>query len=91
MSYGFCAPCPDDGSEYVSRAEETRRFFTALRERNAAQEEALAARAAAAGRSAAQQRGHEWAEAQAHSWRRPRSRAWSRAVRAQVRPIHRGP
>ena len=65
MSYGFCAPCPDDGSEYVSRAEETRQFFAALRERNAAQEEALAARAAAAGRSAAQQRDHEWAEAQA--------------------------
>ena len=65
MSYGFCAPCPDDGSEYVSRAEETRQFFTALRERNAAQEEALAARAAAAGRSVAAQRDHEWAEAQA--------------------------
>ena len=65
MSYGFCAPCPDDGSEYVSRAEETRQFFTALRSRNAAQEEALAARAAAAGRSPEAQRAHEWAEAQA--------------------------
>ena len=65
MSYGFCAPCPDDGREYVSRAEETRQFFTALRERSAAQEEALAARAAAAGRSTEAQRAHEWAEAQA--------------------------
>ena len=65
MSYGFCAPCPDDGREYVSRAEEARQFFTALRERNAAQEGALAARAAAAGRSTEEQRAHEWAEAQA--------------------------
>ena len=65
MSYGFCAPCPDDGSEYVSRAEETRQFFTASRERNAAQEDALVARAAAAGRSPEAQRAHEWAEAQA--------------------------
>ena len=63
MSYGFCAPCPDDGREYVSRAEEARQFFTALRERSAAQEEALAARAA--GRSPEAQRAHEWAEAQA--------------------------
>lgn len=65
MSYGFHAPCPDDGREYTSRAEETRQFFTSLRERNVAREEALAARAVAAGRSAAQQRDHEWAEAQA--------------------------
>ena len=61
MSYGFCAPCPDDGREYVSREEETRQFFAELRERNKAQEEALAARAAAAGRSVAAQRDHEWA------------------------------
>ena len=65
MSYGFCAPCPDDGSEYVSRAEETRLFFATLHERNVAQEEALAARAVAAGRSPDAQRAHEWAEAQA--------------------------
>lgn len=65
MSYGFCAPCPDDGREYVSRAEETRQFFAALHERNAAREEALAARAVAAGRSNEAQRAHEWAEAQA--------------------------
>ena len=65
MSYGFHAPCPDDGREYTSRAEETRQFFAELRERNEAQEEALAARAAAAGRSTEAQRAHEWAEAQA--------------------------
>ena len=65
MSYGFHAPCPDDGREYTSRAEETRQFFAELRERNEAQEEALAARAAAAGRSVAAQRDHEWALAQA--------------------------
>ena len=65
MSLGFCAPCPDNGSEYVSRGEETRRFFAALQESDKAQEEALAARAAAAGRSVAAQRSHEWALAQA--------------------------
>lgn len=65
MSIGFCAPCPDNGSEYVSRGEETRRFFAALQESNKAQEEALAARAAAAGRSVAAQSAHEWALAQA--------------------------
>ena len=65
MSYGFYAPCPDDGREDTSRAEETRQFFASLRERNVAQEEALAARAAAAGRSHEAQRAHEWAEAQA--------------------------
>ena len=65
MSLGFFAPCPDDGREYVSRDEETRRFFAAQRERDEAQEAALAARAAAAGRSVAAQRDHEWALAQA--------------------------
>ena len=65
MSYGYTAPCPGDDLPYVSRKEETARNLAQIREQQIREAEALASRAAAAGRLPHEQANEEWAEAQA--------------------------
>ena len=65
MSYGFASPCPGDNLPYVSREEETARNLERIREKQIREAEALASRAAAAGRLPHEQANEEWVEAQA--------------------------
>ena len=65
MSYGYAAPCPGDDLPYVSREEQTARNLAQIREQQVREAEALASRAAAAGRLPHEQANEEWAEAQA--------------------------
>lgn len=65
MSYGYTAPCPGDDLPYVSRKEETARNLAQIREQQIREAEALASRAAAAGRLPHEQANEEWAQAQA--------------------------
>ena len=65
MSYGYDAPCPGDDLPYVSREEQTARNLAQIREQQVREAEALASRAAAAGRLPHEQANEEWAEAQA--------------------------
>ena len=80
MSYGYTAPCPGDNLPYVSRQEETARNLERIRERQVREAEALASRAAAAGRLPHEQATVEWEQEQA----RAQARAQAQAKKAEA-------